>query len=634
MGWWRSDPWPDFAARLRRAQTDTVRGSARDQAIHLRRLRDACRSGVEVARVAPDVFAILAQAWRDVAGLSPHDVQLRAGFALCGRTVVEMETGEGKSLTATFPLAVHGLSGRGAWLVTANDYLARRDAELARTVLAGLGLSVGCVLAGQSPEERRAAYGCDITYGTSREFGFDFLRDRLRLLEAGIADDAAEAFFETEPGLRLQRSPRHVVVDEADHVLIDEARTPLILSGPSSGRPDERGAAYRWAAEHAAKFVPVEHFIPADPNTGRGAWLTASGRALVRALPMPRALRAFRLPEIYDFVERAIRVAREYVRDREYVVVDRQVVIIDEGTGRPSPGRQWAEGIHQAVEARESLDISPETETLARVTLQEFFGRFRGLSGMTGTARSAAAELRRVYRLRTECIPTRLPSRRKTSEPRVFVDVDAKWRAVAAAATAAHAANRPVLVGTRRVEDSLRVSELLAAGGVPHTVLNATQMADEAEIVAQAGQPGRVTIATNMAGRGTDIRLGPGVADAGGLLVLATELHESERIDRQLAGRCGRQGDPGEVRTFLAVADDIVGTAWGAAAHRRWQSRAAVAADRATGELPLTGRWWRLLERARGVVERKRAGERLRLVEQDKVRREAARNLGRSVYAE
>jgi preprotein translocase subunit SecA len=635
MGWWRLDPWPDFAARLRRAQQDTDRLSPRESAARLTALRAARREGAAIDIIAPEAFALLSLAWREVAGLTPHEVQLRAGFALCGRTIVEMETGEGKSLTATFPLAVHGLSGRGAWLVTANDYLARRDADTARAVLSRLGLSVGCVLAGQSPEERRAAYGCDITYGTSREFGFDFLRDRLRLLEAGVADDAADAFYEAEPGQRVQRSPCHVVVDEADHVLIDEARTPLILSGPSEGRTDERLVAYRWAAEHAGLFRVEEHFILADPKTGRGAWLTPAGRELVRRLPMPRGLRSLRMPELYEFLERAIRVSREYACDREYIVdEDRKVVIIDEGTGRPSPGRQWAEGIHQAVEAREAVELSPETETLARVTLQEFFGRFRGLSGMTGTARSAAHEFRRVYRLQTLTIPTRLPSRRIVAPPRVFAHSDAKWRAVVETVIEAHTAKRPVLVGTRRVEDSQRLSDLLTTRGVPHTVLNATQMADEATIIAAAGNPGRVTIATNMAGRGTDIRLGEGVADMGGLLVLATEMHESERIDRQLAGRCGRQGDPGEVRSFLALTDEIVATAWGVARHRHWQARATEAADPDTGELAPVDRWLSLLTRARASVERQHSRERIRLVERDKARREAARNLGRSIYQE
>ncbi len=327
------------------------------------------------------------------------------------------------------------------------------------------------------------------------------------------------------------------------------------------------------------------------PITGRGAWLTAAGRELVRALRIPRALQSLRLPELYDFIERAIRVEREYARDREYVVVDDKVVIVDEGTGRPSPGRQWAEGIHQAVEAREGLPLSPETETLARVTLQEFFGRFRGLSGMTGTARSAAAELRRVYRFATEIIPTRLPSRRMATPPRVFVDAAAKWRAVAADASAAHAANRPVLVGTRRVEDSRHASAQLAALGVPHTVLNATQMADEAEIIARAGQPGCVTIATNMAGRGTDIRLGPGVAEAGDCWSSrpnCTNRNGSIANWRTVRSTRGpRRGADVPVHRRRSHRHRV-----GVAAHRRWQARAARAADRVSGELSFAGRWW------------------------------------------
>lgn len=591
-------------------------------------------SGTTVAAALPGVFALMAVGARDRLGFAPHPVQLQAATLLTERTVVEMQTGEGKTLTAAFPLALFGLTGQGAWLVTANDYLARRDADLLRPLYARLGLSVGAVTSEMSPLERRDSYQCDITYGTAREFGFDFLRDRLRLREElGFAD------AEPPPSVAarlLQRVPAYVLVDEADSVLIDEARTPLILSGPVAGNQRAEEAAFRWSAQAASGFLQDRDFIAADPAQPLSGpvWLTAAGRERVRSLALPRELDGFRLPELYEFIERAIRVNRDFLRDRQYVVLDGKVVLVDEQTGRPGFGRQWPDGLHQAVEAREQVTLTPQVETLARITLQDFFAGFPRLAGLTGTAVPAVREFRSAYRLKVVPLVTHHPCQREIRPSRLFATLAQKRAAVLRRIAEVHATGRPVLVGTRTIEDSRRLSEGLSAAGIAHRVLNATQLADEAEIVAQAGQRGQVTIATNMAGRGTDIALGPGVRELGGLYVVGTERHESARVDAQLAGRCARQGDPGTFEPWAAIEDAVVAAAWGPGVAARLLARAVKSADARSGELVDASRWERLLGRAQRRVESKQADDRTQLRTAEAARRERARTLGQSIYAE
>ena len=421
-----------------------------------------------------------------------------------------METGEGKTLTATLPLVLRALPGRGVLLATANDYLARRDAEWMGPIYRLLGLSVGVVTAETPRGARREAYSCDITYGTAREFGFDFLRDRLALrasadsplawLQQPAAGDSVAARLggllsssggggrtsETGP---VQRAPYFMLVDEADSLLIDEARTPLILSGGAPETAKVTAAGCRWGASVAEQFREGEHF-EFDDKRQRLA-LSAAGRALLRGLPIPQDLDGLKMFELYEFVERAILVQHNFQRDRHYVVRQEEIVIVDEFTGRLSEGRRWQAGIHQAIEAREGVPVTHETQSVARVTVQDFFLRFPHLAGMTGTAVPAARGARQLYRRRVLAIPTHHPSRRERLPDRVFATADDKWSAIAATAGELQALGRPVLIGTRSIDVSERLSERLAQAGVEHVVLNARDPAKEAQVVARAGRKAR-----------------------------------------------------------------------------------------------------------------------------------------------
>lgn len=574
----------------------------------------------------PEGFALVREAARRTIGLRPFDTQLLGGMALVNRAIAEMETGEGKTLTAAFPLSLHAMRGRGALLATVNDYLAQRDAEWMRPLYELLGLSVGVVVAGIPPEQRRAAYACDITYGTAREFGFDFLRDRLALRSR--ADSHTTGFLDesnssaSSSGAVVQRDPHFALVDEADSVLIDEARTPLIISTLAGPADIETTACYRWCAAVASRFEDGRHY---DRNPeDRSVVLTPAGRELVRALDIPAELRALSMLEIYQALERAIRVNCDYFRDRHYIVRDGQILIVDEFTGRISEGRKWRGGVHQAIEAKEGVSLTPEAGPAARVTVQDFFLRFPRLAGMTGTAKSSARELWSIYRLRVLPIPTHKPSARIVLPPAVYATRDAKWEAIVEEIKQMLDRGRPVLIGTRSIEASEQLSCCLTAAEISHHVLNAKQPAREAEIVAQAGQPHKVTVATNMAGRGTDIRLGQGVAQAGGLHVIGTEMHDSARIDRQLAGRCGRQGDPGSFRQFLALDDEILQSALDPAGGKRLAARGCQA-DKSKKLL----RHFRMAQRA---IERRQYRERALLLRYEQQRKTMQREMGQDPY--
>ncbi|HTI49768.1 MAG TPA: translocase [Planctomycetaceae bacterium] len=596
-------------------------------------LRYRAQCGEPLERILIEAYSLVRESARRTIGMTHFETQLLGGVLLHRRTIAEMPTGEGKTLTATLPLYLGALPDKGAHLATANDYLARRDADWMRPVFAALGLSVGLVVAGQTPGERRAAYACDVTYGTAREFGFDFLRDRLRARQA--AESQSLFFADDEPNSTassssapVQRGLRSIVVDEADSLLIDEARVPLVISAAQPEDLAAKQALFLWSAETSRRLAEMEHFTLESEQ--KRAELTAAGREEVRRLSRAseRAkadLATIGLPEIYDAIERALRVERYYLRDRHYVVRDGKVVIIDEFTGRPSEGRQWRDGVHQAVQAKEGLPVTPASGAAAQITVQEFFSQYASLSGMTGTAAPSAGELRRVYRLAVAPIPTHRPCLRVQFPTRVLPSADAKWEAIVDEVREMQRSGRPVLVGTRSIDKSEELAARLARAGIAHRVLHARNLAAEAEIVAKAGERGQVTVATNMAGRGTDIRLGPGVADIGGLHVVCSELHDAARIDRQLIGRAARQGDPGSYRQFLSLDDEILESGLGAdraARLRRSHATAGASLDALAG-------WF---YRAQRQVERRHRSDRQLVMHQARERRQLHERMGQDPW--
>ena len=526
-----------------------------DDAALVARMREAGRQAMLKHDLAP-ALALVREVARRSLGLVPFDTQLMGAAALMSGRLAEMQTGEGKTLTAALAACIAATSNVPVHVVTVNDYLAQRDAEEMGPLYRFLGLSVGVIVSGLSLADRRAAYACNVTYCTNKELVFDYLKDRVAA--GGRATRAQLHVRALLTGNRqsdmLLRGLHFAIVDEADSIMIDEARTPLILAekGPAVSSPE----TYQTALEIAGRMIADTdyeilgerrqlHLLPAGK-----ARLEALGATLDPVWHSPRARE--------HLVAQALRAVHLFHRDQQYLIdAEDKVQIIDEYTGRVLDGRTWEQGLHQMIEVKEGCPLSEQNRTLARITYQRFFPRYLRLSGMTGTAREVAAELYSVYGLEVVSIPTHRPSRR-VRRPTVCVrDEAAKWRAVARAAADIAARGAPVLIGTRSVEASERLSSVLAETGLPHRVLNARQDAEEAGIVALAGEAGRVTVATNMAGRGTDIRLGPGVAEAGGLHVLLTELHDSSRIDRQLIGRCARQGDPGVARAIVALDDEL-----------------------------------------------------------------------------
>ncbi len=506
---------------------------------------------------------LVEQAIKLTLGFQLYPVQRAGGLIMAQGGVAEMQTGEGKTLTATLPLYLHGLTRKGAHLATANDYLASRDAEWMTPVYQALGLTVGCIVHGMTDAERRAAYACDITYGTCREFGFDFLRDRLRKRQL---EESKTLFGEGQtPSARnsryVQRKPHFILVDEADSLLIDDARTPLVISASPSEAQKREVELYHWCAAVAPNMEDEQDYQ--YDREKRKVELTNHGMARVRSQSKPEGLKGLSLVDFYDFMERAIKVNRDFHLDQHYVILDGKIVIIDESTGRIAEGRRWSKGIHQAIEAKEKLDIEIQTNNAAQITIQQLCNRYPIIAGMTGTGLECKREFKRVYKSPVSRVPTNRPSQRQELPPRFFYSKDEKWAAVVQDVDEVSATGRPVLIGTRTIENSELLSSLLLQAGLRHVVLNARQVEHEAEIVAQAGQSGMITVATNMAGRGTDIKLGPGVAELGGLHVISAELHDSARIDRQLFGRCGRQGDPGSTRLYISAEDQLLELAFG-----------------------------------------------------------------------
>jgi preprotein translocase subunit SecA len=590
-------------------------------------LRFRARSGELLARLLPEAYALVREAGRRTLGMRHFDVQILGGIAMHHRAIAEMQTGEGKTLTATLPLYLAALPGRGAHLATVNDYLARRDAETMRPLYSALGMSVGVVETEMSPPRRREAYACDITYGTAKEFGFDFLRDRLAQRQAAAGDnDLLGRMLGTSAGTArdtVQRDHFFALIDEADSVLIDEARTPLVISAPPSSGEEATRTAFQFAADVAPQFEESQHYHFDHKN--RTVALSTAGRRMLRSLAQPAALNRLTMAEVFEMVEQAVLVCREFQRDRDYVVRDGEVVIVDEFTGRLAEGRKWRAGLHQAIEAREGVEVTGATAQAARVTIQDYFAGYEQLAGMSGTVSTSGRELRKIYDLAVEVIPTNRPPIRQMWPTLVFADAASKWRAIAHEVAELHASGRPVLIGTRSIDKSHFLSALLTSAGIAHQVLNAHHAAAEARIVTQAGQPGRVTVSTNMAGRGTDIVLGAGVAELGGLHVIATELHESQRIDRQLIGRCGRQGDPGTWRQFLSLDDDILAIGLGEARAKRLQQT-----GRSVPE-PIAG-VEHYFRRAQRNVERRHFDQRRMLMYHERMRKEVQREMGQDPY--
>ncbi|MFP8961730.1 preprotein translocase subunit SecA [Streptomyces nanhaiensis] len=554
--------------------------------------RERLADGESLDDLLPEAFATVREAAKRVLGQRHYDVQIMGGAALHMGYVAEMKTGEGKTLVGTLPAYLNGLSGKGVHLITVNDYLAQRDSELMGRVHKFLGLTVGCIVANMTPSQRREQYACDITYGTNNEFGFDYLRDNM----AWSKDEL------------VQRGHNFAIVDEVDSILVDEARTPLIISGPAD-------QATKWYGDFAKLVRRLERGEPANPlkqqpETGdyevdekkRTVAIHESGVAKVEDwLGIDNLYESVNTP-LVGYLNNAIKAKELYKKDKDYVVLDGEVMIVDEHTGRILAGRRYNEGMHQAIEAKEGVEIKDENQTLATITLQNFFRLYDKLSGMTGTAMTEAAEFQQIYKLGVVPIPTHRPMIRKDQSDLIYRTEVAKFDAVVEDIVERHEKGQPVLVGTTSVEKSEYLSQQLKKRGVPHEVLNAKNHEREAVIVAQAGRKGAVTVATNMAGRGTDIKLGgnpddlaetelrakgldpvenaeewaaalPGameraeqavaaeheeVTELGGLYVLGTERHESRRIDNQLRGRSGRQGDPGESRFYLSLGDDLM----------------------------------------------------------------------------
>ena len=494
------------------------------------------QKGETLDDILPEAFAVVREASKRVLGMRHFDVQLIGGICLHRGNIAEMRTGEGKTLVATLPVYLNALTGNGVHVVTVNDYLATRDSEQMGRLYNFLGLSTGLIVANLDFNQRKEAYACDITYGTNNEFGFDYLRDNM-------VSDVSQM---------VQRPLNYAIVDEVDSILIDEARTPLIISGPGQRSTDNY---YK-----LAKIVP--HLVKDEDYTidekQKTIAPTDSGIAKVEKMLGVENLYDSENIELNHLLGASLRAYAMMHRDTDYVVKDGEVVIVDEFTGRLMFGRRYSDGLHQAIEAKEGLKVERESQTLASVTFQNYFRMYKKLAGMTGTAKTEEKEFIDIYGLEVLPIPPNKPLARIDLPDQIFKTKAAKYRAVVRNAVERHQTGQPILIGTTSITQSEELSDMLLRAGVPHKVLNAKHHEKEAEIVADAGQMGMVTIATNMAGRGTDITLGEGVPELGGLAILGTERHESRRIDNQLRGRAGRQGDPGSSQFFLSLEDDLM----------------------------------------------------------------------------
>ncbi len=520
--------------------------------------KDRLAKGETLDDILPEAYAVVREAASrpNVLNMKHFPVQLMGGIVMHQGRIAEMRTGEGKTLVATLPAYLNALEGKGVHVVTVNDYLAQRDSDWMGEVFRFLGLSVGCILNGMDNNERRAAYACDITYGTNNEFGFDYLRDNMVVRKENM----------------VQRDLHYAIIDEVDSVLIDEARTPLIISGSGSKSTDLYRVADlfvkklkkgRILNEDEAMNALLKEEIQEEGDfvldeKAKSVVLTQEGVAKAEKYFSVDNLSDPENLELQHYINNALKANYNMHLDKDYVIHEGEIVIVDEFTGRMMPGRRYSDGLHQAIEAKENVQVRRESKTLATITFQNYFNKYAKKCGMTGTAKTEEEEFRNIYGMDVVEIPTNRPIQRKDLDDVVYRTEAGKFRAVVRDIIAAHEKGQPVLVGTVTIEKSETLSKLLKMEGVKHQVLNAKYHAQEAEIVALAGQMGAVTIATNMAGRGTDIKLGEGVAELGGLKIIGTERHESRRIDNQLRGRAGRQGDPGESRFYISLEDDLM----------------------------------------------------------------------------
>lgn len=524
-----ADKVNDLASETEKLSDESLRGKTEE-------FKKRYQNGEDLDSMLVEAFAVVREASRRVLGLYPFHVQLIGGAALHEGNIAEMKTGEGKTLTSTMPVYLNAITGKGVHVVTVNEYLASRDAAEMGKLFEFLGLTVGLNLNQMDSDEKRAAYSCDITYGTNNEFGFDYLRDNMVLYKENM----------------VQRPLHYAIVDEVDSILIDESRTPLIISGNA-----EKSTTLYIQANAFVRTLKKDEDFTFDEKS-KSVLLTEEG--------MSKAERQFGVDNLFDInnvtlnhhINQALHANIAMHLDVDYVVQDGEIIIVDSFTGRLMHGRRYSEGLHQAIEAKEGLKVQNETMTLATITFQNYFRMYEKLSGMTGTAKTEEEEFKNIYNMTVVAIPTNKPVARVDEPDLVYGTIEAKFKAVADDVAERHAKGQPVLLGTVAIETSEVISRLLSKRGVPHNVLNAKQHEREAEIIFNAGQAGAVTIATNMAGRGTDIKLGDGVKEVGGLAVIGTERHESRRIDNQLRGRSGRQGDPGFTRFYLSLEDDLM----------------------------------------------------------------------------
>jgi len=538
-----------FVPKVRKWQQEFAHLTKEDLPKKTEEFKGRIAAGETVEDLLPEAFGLVIRACELLQGekmvmgrqeflwnMVPFDVQILGGAVLHKGNIAEMKTGEGKTLVCTLPVYLNALAGKGVHVITVNDYLAKRDSAWMGVLYKALGLTVGTVVHGLHTEERRAAYAADITYGTNNEYGFDYLRDNMA---SSIRN-------------QVQRGLHYAIVDEVDSILIDEARTPLIISQPAA----ESTTKYLQHASLVKQLQENVHYNKDEKQ--RTAVLTDEGIKKMEQLLNVENIYTDKGFEEVHHIEQALRAHAIYQRDVDYVVKDNEIIIVDEFTGRLMPGRRYGHGLHQAIEAKEAVEVQRESKTLATITFQNYFRLYGKLAGMTGTAKTEEEEFESIYKLRTIVVPTHRPMIRDDQSDAIYRTVAAKFKAVTQYAKEHHEKGQPVLVGTTSIEKSELLSMLLEKEGVPHNVLNAKNHEREAEIVAQAGQKGAVTIATNMAGRGTDIKLGDGIPALGGLCILGTERHESRRIDNQLRGRSGRQGDPGESQFFVSMEDDLM----------------------------------------------------------------------------
>ncbi len=599
---------PGLARRIIQI-SDRMQSLTDDQLLQsARNLRAQVNRNADLDSILPDAFALVREACRRVHRQAHYEVQIAAAFGLCNGGIAEMQTGEGKTLVALLPAFLYSLLGNGLHVVTANDYLAQRDAEFAQAVFNRLGITVGCLFDGLPRHRRKAEYDRDITYATAREFGFDFLKDRLASGPSTVPALPIAA-------ATVQRGHFFALVDEADSVLIDDARTPLLIANPSDKDPirQDMVRACHIAALQLRSQVDFE--LNHDQRTSR---LTRVGCRIVLRHLAPELVHGFGTDEIYRQTENSLAANYLFLVNRHYVVHQGNVAIVDESTGRIADGRQWQSGLHQAIEAKELVEITSGTRTMAKVTVQSYFRNYRHLAGLTGTAQQVAHEFKKVYNLRVTPIPTRKPSKRSRFPERVFESFSEKAQAIVTSTRERLNTGQAVLIGTPSVQESQKISAALADAGIAHHVLNCLEHKSESTIIGQAGIAGRVTVATNMAGRGTDIRVDPIVQQNGGLHVIATAKHSSSRIDRQLIGRTARQGYPGSYQFFLSLEDELLlmsGTKPAARFSRH-------------GNPQLSPMWTRVFDQAQSNVERRHEKQRLNLLAHETRRHQLCLQMG------